>query len=106
MTMTPVWTTGRCRACGKKRDLYRGTCWLCRHPKECRELLEAGIPSSSAIGLLYLARKCGSITKAMKVLNLVHSNLMENISVGAGFVFQVKDKQYYWIRRAGWAPRP
>lgn len=94
------WTHGPCESCGKTVERYRGLCSPCRFPKECRQLVEYGVPGMSARGLMFLARKSGK--EADKILRIVHPRLMENVKIVKG-IFKVIDKKYRWVRSNYWA---
>ena len=94
-----LWTKGSCGECRKKGELYKGLCRVCRHPKDQREMIQAGIPCSTAGILVNLVKKCNG--NATLVLTTVHPILMENLVV-EGKALKVLDKGYEWHRRHGW----
>lgn len=101
-----VYSKGPCELCRKKRDCYRGRCWVCRRPIEIRALIEAGVPYMSAYGLLGLLRKCLRLKKtagqAHRMIEFVHPDLMENVWIDTKGRFRLQDPDAGWVRNNGW----
>ena len=100
------WKRKACAGCGRIRDTYGDRCVPCRQPADRRQLVEHGVPCTTADGMAQFGQRLVDSGKPMaeveEILGILHPNVMQNVRISKRGFFQLKDKKLIWLRRNTW----